>query len=1142
MNSFRFIQQFKIALPLTTALLFLTTLTAFSQKPELYVQTGHSSWIYALTFSPDGKLIVTGALDTTIKIWDRTSGRELRTLRGHSSAIGSVAFSPDGRQIASGSVDQSIKLWDVATGKELKSLVGHSGAVHSVAFSPDGKQLASGSADKTIKLWDLSSGQVLRSYSGHSDAVRSVAFSPDGKRLSSGSEDKTIRLWDVQSGRELKVIKGYLDKVVSVSFSPDGKTLAGSSFDDSIRLWNATNGKELKTLIDSELPVYSISFSPDGKTLASGSLDGNVRIWDVASGRILKVLPEHSRHVFSVCFSPDGRTLASGGYDQILRLWDVVAERERQAFSFHSSQTMSVAVSPDGKRFASSGSDREVRIWDAVSGLGVRNLVGHTNLVDTVAFSPNGKILASAGGDLASEGGDKTIRLWDVSSGQELKALSGDSELVETVAFSPDGKVLASGGVDSIIKLWDVSSGHEIKTLKGHVQDVRSLVFSPDGKVIASGGYDQTIRLWDVASGVEIRTLRGHSNVVGTVAFSPDGRTLASGSYDKTVKMWDVSSGKDLGTLKGHTNYVSSVTFSPDGKTLASSGDNVIRLWKISSMSEVRTLTGHSGIVSSVAFTPDGQTLVSGSFDSTCRVWDVNSGSNLASLIAIQKDWVVVTPDGLFDGSPVAWNNILWRFSPGLYDVVPVEAYFGDFYYPGLLSDVFARKNPKAHSDISQKDRRQPQVKISVTDGNSDMANARNIGVKIQVQEIAANAEQTRGSGVRDVRLFRNGSLVKVWHGDVLPTGKNEALLETTLPIIAGENTLTAYAFNRDNIKSSDAILTVAGADSLQRQGKMYILAVGVNKYANPQYNLTYANADAQAFATELQKQQTKLNRFSSVEVISLLDVNATKANILAALGILAGQKIDALPATLKPLLVKLQQSQPEDAIVVYFAGHGTAQQNRFYLIPHDLGYTGSRTSLDNTGLQAILSNSISDIELEAAFEQIDAGNLLFVIDACNSGQALEAEEKRRGPMNSKGLAQLAYEKGMYILTASQSYQAAQEASQLGHGFLTYSLVEEGLKTRKADSPPFDGQVDEREWLDYATARVPQLQQELLSRPQSKPAVVPKPTPSPRKQRQLEQASPAKPSQSAPVQADMQRPRVFYRRETEKVPLVIARP
>jgi uncharacterized caspase-like protein len=149
------------------------------------------------------------------------------------------------------------------------------------------------------------------------------------------------------------------------------------------------------------------------------------------------------------------------------------------------------------------------------------------------------------------------------------------------------------------------------------------------------------------------------------------------------------------------------------------------------------------------------------------------------------------------------------------------------------------------------------------------------------------------------------------------------------------------------------------------------------------------------------------------------------------------------------------------------------------------------------------------------------------VIDACNSGQALEAEEKRRGPMNSKGLAQLAYEKGMYILTAAQSYQAAKEAARLGHGFLTYALVEEGLKKLAADKEPKDGQVLLREWLDFATERVPQMQQDELDQQK-------------KQGRQLDRIKFAEADSGN--ERSIQRPRVFYRRETETHPLVVAKP
>ncbi|MFQ5927778.1 MAG: caspase domain-containing protein [Terriglobia bacterium] len=504
----------------------------------------------------------------------------------------------------------------------------------------------------------------------------------------------------------------------------------------------------------------------------------------------------------------------------------------------------------------------------------------------------------------------------------------------------------------------------------------------------------------------------------------------------------------------------------------------------------------------------------------------------LATLVSFEAGgWVVVSPEGLFDGSPAAWQQILWRFGGNTFDVAPPEVFFNEFYYPGVLADILKGKRPKAPRDISQLDRRQPEVKLSVASGQPSAKgsiSSRTVRVKVEVAEVPADKAHPVGSGARDLRLFRNGSLVKVWRGDVLKGTGGSATLEATLPIVTGENRLTAYAFNRDNIKSPDAELIVTGAESLARKGTAYLLAIGINEYANPDYNLSYAVADAQVFAEELRRQQTNLGTFGQIEIIPLLNEDATKANILAALARLAGEETGALASGVPAVFEKLKPAEPEDAVFVFYAGHGTAAGPRFYLIPHDLGYQGARMQVDEAGLNTILAHSIDDRELEQAFEAIDAGRLLLVIDACNSGQALEAEEKRRGPMNSKGLAQLAYEKGMYILTAAQGYQAALEVAQLGHGLLTYALVEEGLKTPAADTAPKDAQVVVREWLDYATLRVPQLQldamQEARSAGRELAFVEGEET-----IREIEKRS-------------LQRPRVFYRREPEAQPLIVAKP
>jgi uncharacterized caspase-like protein len=443
-----------------------------------------------------------------------------------------------------------------------------------------------------------------------------------------------------------------------------------------------------------------------------------------------------------------------------------------------------------------------------------------------------------------------------------------------------------------------------------------------------------------------------------------------------------------------------------------------------------------------------------------------------------------------------------------------------------LLAEVFAGKRPKVAQEISKKDRRQPIVKLSIPgNGATENISTRTVKVRIEIADAAPDPDHKQGSGARDLRLFRNGSLVKVWHGDALK-GQSADSIEQEITLVAGVNRLTAYAFNNDNVKSKDANLLLTGADSLKRAGTAWVIAVGVNDYANSQYNLKYAVADAQSFAAEVTREQAPIGRFDHVEVVPLLNDQATKENILAALHRLTGS--DTAPTLKAGPLDKLKRAEPEDAVIIYFAGHGTAQGQRFYLIPHDLGYTGDRNALDEGGLKSILSHSISDQELEDAVEGIAASSLLMVIDACNSGQALEAEEKRRGPMNSKGLAQLAYEKGMYILTAAQSYQAALEAAQLGHGLLTYALVEEGLKTAAADNEPKDGVVNAREWLDFATERVPQMQEEKMKQTRGIGLGI--------------AFTEGEQKIADPEKRSVQRPRVFYRREMEANPLVVAKP
>lgn len=1092
-------------------LLHCVLLCAKAQRPELVVQAGHSSHINTIAITSDGKLIASGGNDKSIKLWDAATGRLLRTLTGHLSDINSLAFSPDASRLASASFDGTVRLWDIETGKTLYTLRSHvsldfSDWFDSVSFSGDGKTLAGAGRQDYIMLWDSQTGKELRTLEGHERGVNSIALSADGRTLVSASSDKTIKVWDVTTGKARLSLTGHRDEVHVVAISPDGKRIAtgGGSLDGQIKIWDALSGKELYTFSQKGYPpkVNALAFSADGKTLASGAEDEKViRLREVETGRELTPLELDYSGVRALAFSRDNKSLVSVNSTNTIRLWDVEGWTQRRIFETRANKVETVSVSRDQKWLAS-GSGGRLILWEAASGREPRVLFEDTLAgVFSADFSPDGKLLAGGIGTSGTVSGQ--IIIYDLASGKALQTINAHEQPVATLAFSPDSRMIASGSGDKKIKLWDAATGQALRTLEGHEGSIASVAFSPDGKILASGGWDNTVRLWDVRSGKELQTIRAAFNVATSVAFSPNGQTLVSGDYNQYLRLWEVQTGKLVREWQGHEISVESVTFSPDGKIIASGGgDNLIKLWDAQSGKELRTLAGHSSYLNRVAYSSDSKTLISASFDGTIKLWEAASGKEIATLLITNaKDWLVVTPDGLFDGAPASWNQILWRFAGHTFDVVAVEAFFNEFYYPDLLADLFRGKRPQAAQDISSKDRRQPQVSLSLGEGASTSAQIkeRTVSVRVEINQAPA--------GAQDVRLFRNGALVGAWRGDVLK-GQDHTTLSAKVTLVAGENQLAAYAFNKDNVKSADALMTLQGAESLKRRGVAYILTTGINEYTNAQFKLKYAVADAQAFGDETRRQQTLLNRYERVELMPLIDVEATKANIIGALKKLSSQV------------------EPEDAVIVFFAGHGFAVNDRFYLIPHDMIYDGPRRGVTPEGLKMLVAQSISDRELEQAFEKIDGGQLLLVIDACNSGQALEAEEKRRGPMNSRGLAQLAYEKGLFILTASQSYQFASEEPRLGHGYLTYALVEQGLRSAAADTSPADGAVTVREWFDYATRRVPEIYLEQLRLKT--------------KEQLAELAERKLRGFGLEDVDDVQRPRAFYRREVERAPLIVA--
>jgi WD40 repeat protein len=483
-----------------------------AEVDEVFVQVGHLSDVNAVAFSLNGKTALSGSDDNTVKWWDLSTGRVIKSLDGHSSSvIRAVAFSPDGKTALSGSYDNTVKWWDLATGRVIKSLDGHSKAVTSVAFSPDGKTALSDSGDNTVKWWDLSTGRVIKSLDGHSDDVNSVAFSPDGKTALSGSDDNSVKWWDLSTSSVIKSLDGHSFSVYSVAFSPDGKTALSGSWDNTVKWWDLATGRVIKSLDGHSFSVYSVAFSPDGKTALSGSEDKSVKWWDLSTGSVIKSLDGHSNWVRSVAFSPDGKTALSGSDDNTVKWWDLSTGRVIKSLNIF---VNAVAFSPDGKTALSGSRDNTVKWWDLSTGRVLKSLDGHSNSVFSVAFSPDGKTALSGSGSTLNK--DNTVKWWDLSTGRVLKSLDGHSSGVSSVAFSPDGKTALSGSGDTTTRLWNLQTGEEIVRMVSF-KDGEGVAIMPQGYYAASPNGEQyiNVRVGNRSYGIDkYKTYYHHPDIV----------------------------------------------------------------------------------------------------------------------------------------------------------------------------------------------------------------------------------------------------------------------------------------------------------------------------------------------------------------------------------------------------------------------------------------------------------------------------------------------------------------------------------------------------------------------------------------------------------------------------------------------------
>jgi WD40 repeat protein len=483
----------------------------------------HGADVTFVSFGPDGQTLVTAAQDNTIRLWDLTSGKEIRRFGRHKpgvlkgagnlqleEALGlmaqrndglSVALTRDGKTLAVAS-GNLVQLTNVATGQELREIQGPSSGLAGLLFSPDGRTLAGRATNGAVFVWATDTGkelhqlkpakrpasnEIVLTIGGAADGP-GMAFTANGKILAAASTDyekqkaiHSVKFWDMASGKEIRKLKAP-DRVSAVAIAQGGKILAYGA-GDNVYLSDAEEGKEIHRLKVADGGIVALALSPDEKTLVVRGKNQRMRVWDTNSGKELQQLS---------AAEPAERVGGLAGGLMFLNS------------GFAAPEARVLAISTDGKKVAAA-SGHSVRVWAVATGKEVALLAGHRR-------PPSAITVSSDGASVVSWGPDRLIYRWE-TTGKPPTTFPAPPRTT-LAALAADGRMIALANADNTIRLHDTATGEELRQIKEHAKGTAALAFAPHGKVLAWRGADNVVRLYDVAKGTELRefALRPGSN------------------------------------------------------------------------------------------------------------------------------------------------------------------------------------------------------------------------------------------------------------------------------------------------------------------------------------------------------------------------------------------------------------------------------------------------------------------------------------------------------------------------------------------------------------------------------------------------------------------------------------------------------
>jgi len=1069
----------------------------------------------ALTFSMDGSLIACGNINGTLKAYTVSDGKEFKKLI---DGPGEEEFIGVGRKVGRipivGDVGDAFSDL-IEAGDQLRNFLFKNKSIRAVAFSPDAKSLAYQAGDNIIHVLRLE------------DTKEVLTVEQDDPFETEEEKQQAKATGTKPKKKASDAVSAFFRQLCPIRYSTDGKTINGCKDFKNIQRWDSVTGQELSTLavakrgaikgqkIPIPFPLTTVARFANDKLLLTSSFAGGVKLWDLEKRsnpqRIVETSPVLGNNL---PVSPDGKFIlrVSAG-EKGLAIRELNSDKEVRTFSVEDPENQNIIAaqfSPDSKMLLLEILEEKVvlkffksrkvqiRVMDIATG---QRVFDAGNILENqFSFSADGRRFAymPKGQSIWDSFRNKTeIQVYEIGPAGAWRKLfekdvekEFDSNFVSKVVFSSDGKMLASEDKDTI-KVWDADNG---KQLYEHKLDlgtsISSFVFVPQKNVLTFTVFSR-IYTWDLAA-KRVEKLKIETDLWGSLAYSPDGKTLALGSVENKVRLFNVATQDELGNLVA-PNEDDWMLTTPEGRFDTSRLDEVEEVhW----------------VMPNEPFNPEAVEVFMRHFYEPrllTRLLNADGFKEVPDLAKINRAQPQVK---------------IKQVIPVGADMVRVLVEVAD---APSETQTDAQGKPLRSGVYDVRLFRNGQLVGYTTPVNKLEELAKRSGNETFSEEVAAWRQANR------ITLDANGQAVLTFDNIKVPQRAEKSQL-----------VFSAYAFNEDRVKSlTDRFRYELAASAQPRKGKAYVVSVGVSAFENSSFNLEFADNDAREMQAAIGGHLAATGQFSEIVPITLTsdyrkengqtivtEKLASKDNFRNVLMRLSSRnqlaKTEAPqpppavvspspapqksrtpqkgkrpatkppPASVKPVesvvakppasasipnFEKLRAATPDDLVLILFSSHGYADRaGNFYLIPYDTG-PGTAKVFD----EKVRQHSIGSEELSFWLRDVDAGELVLIVDACHSTAAVDGGDFKPGPMGSRGLGQLSYDKGMRILTATQADNVALENKAVQQGLLTYALTVDGLGSALADFKPSDKTITMLEWLEYGEARVPRLNEQIRS-------------------------------------------------------------